>query len=319
MAMKKFARAGALVVLAVSLAAVPGFGQYREYLISGRVVDLAKNPLPGVEISLRDVKTSRGYTLKTDKKGEFKFAGLPHGAYKASFRKAGFAAKEDDWKFEAPQDTMQRVTIPDVVLATEAQVQAVELMKETRAEIQEATEKLRQQDFDGAIALMNKVLEKNPQDANALYFLGLSYAKKKMVPEAIAALTKVTELVPRFPGAYFELGLCYQQQGDATRALENYLKNLELDPANSGAAYNAGLILFGESKIDEAKVLFDKALAQKPDDPDFLEMAGRCLIHQADFPKAIELLEKAKSRLTNPDRAAFLDDLIAKLKEQIKK
>ncbi len=315
----KSLRVGALFVLAGFLAAAPGFGQYREYLISGRVVDIEKNPLPDVEISLRDIKTSRGYKLKTDKKGEFKFAGLPHGVYKALFRKAGYLSKEDDWKFEAPQDTMQKVAIPDVVLATEAQVQAVEMMKETRAEIQAAVEKLRQQDFDGVIGLMKKALEKNPRDANALYFTGLSYAKKNMAPEAIEALTKVTELAPNFPAAYFELGLCWQQQGDKDRALGYYLKNLELDPANSGGAYNAGLILFGQNRIEEAKVQFDKALAQKPDDPDFLEMAGRCLIHQADFPKAVELLEKAKSRVTSPERIAFLDDLIAKLKEQIKK
>lgn len=316
---KPFLRAGILMALAGLLGAAPGFGQFREYLISGRVVDIQKNPLPDVEILLRDVATSRGYKLKTDKKGEFKFAGLPHGVYKAFFRKEGFVSKEDDWKFEAPQDTMQKVAIPDVVLASEAQVQAVQLMQEKRADIQAGMEKLRQQDFDGAIELMKKVLEKDPRDANGLYVIGLGYAKKKMFPEAIEALARVAELVPNFPGAYFELGVCWQQQGDKDKALGFYLKNLELDPANAGGAYNAGLILFGENRIDEARVQFDKALAQRPDDPDFLEMAGRCLIHQADFPKAVELLEKARSRVTDPERIAFLDDLIAKLKEQIRK
>jgi len=95
---------------------------------------------------------------------------------------------------------------------------------------------------------------------------------------------------------------------------------MDLDPANPDIAYNAGLILFGRSAMDEALALFEKALALKPDDPALLEMAGRCYIHRADFPKAIEYLEKAKAGYaTDQERVNFLSDLIAKLKEQIKK
>jgi len=72
-------------------------------------------------------------------------------------------------------------------------------------------------------------------------------------------------------------------------------------------------------RIDEALNLFEKALALKPDDPAFLEMAGRCYINKEDFAKAIEYLEKAKTGYNDPERAKFLDELIATLKTQIKK
>jgi tetratricopeptide (TPR) repeat protein len=48
-------------------------------------------------------------------------------------------------------------------------------------------------------------------------------------------------------------------------------------------------------------------------------MAGRCYTNQGKFEKAIECLEKAKAGYTDQERVKFLDDLIAKLKEQIKK
>jgi tetratricopeptide (TPR) repeat protein len=299
--------------------ALPSSGQYREYYLYGKVLDSQKNPIDGVEITLRDVASNCSYTLMTKKGGEFKFAGLPHGTYRVVFKKEGYAEKADEWKYAAPQDTMQKIEIPPIVLLSQAQAQEQAQVKEMEGVFKEAVEKIKQGDYDGAIAFLKDVLAKNPKDSNAFYLIGMSYARKKMYPEAIEALTQVTQLAPRFPPAYFELGVCYQQQNDLEKALEYYQQNLDLDPTNVEGVYNSGLILFGLNRVDEALVRFEKALSLKPDDPSFLEMAGRCYIHQADFEKAVECLEKARAGYTDQEKVKFLDDLIAKLKEQIKK
>ena len=309
---------GILAVLTALMSAGPAFGQFREYYFYGKVVDTDKKPLADVEIRLRDVETSRGYNVKTNKDGEFKFAGLPHGIYKVTFKKDGFALKEDEWRFAEPQDMIQKVEIPTVTLVAQELVEKTEQLKLNQAEIKAAADKIRDKDYDGAVAQIKAFLEKNPEDANALYFLGISYTRKKMFPEAVLALTRVTELVPNFSPAYFELGVCYQQQGDRDKAVEFYRKNLELDPTKVDSAYNAGLILFGLGRIDEARVQFDKALTLKPDDPEILEMASRCYINAGEFAKAIEYLEKAKTGTSDPDKLKFLSDLIAMLKERIK-
>ena len=298
---------------------LPGSGQYREYYVFGKVLDTQKNPLEGVEITVRDILSNRSYTVKTKKDGEFKFAGLPHATYRVVFKKEGYAAKEDEWKFATPQDTMQKIEIPAVVLLSQAQAQEQAQVKEMEGVFKEVVEKIKQGDYDGALAFLKDVLAKNPKDSNALYLIGMSYARKQMYPEAIEALTQVTQLAPRFPPAYFELGVCYQQQNDLEKALEYYQKNLDLDPTNVEGVYNSGLILFGLNRVDEALARFEMALSLKPDDPAFLEMAGRCYIHRADFEKAVECLEKARAGYTDQEKVKFLDDLIAKLKEQIKK
>ena len=245
-------RAAALATL---LLAAPLFAQYREYYVRGRVVDPQKKPIPGVEIEVRDVETSRTYHMATDKDGVFKLAGLPHGKYAVSFSREGYVAAQDEWKFEAKQERMQKVDVPDVVLVSQSQVQKALSLKEADSAVKEAGERLRTRDFDGSIALLQAALGKNPKDANALFFLGLSYAGKKMYREATDALTQVTELTPDFPGAYFELGVCLRQLGDVEGALASYEKNLELDPANANSAYNAGLILFETNRIEEALAL----------------------------------------------------------------
>jgi tetratricopeptide (TPR) repeat protein len=307
------------LVFAFVLAQLPPlFGQYREYYFYGTVIDTEKMPLADVEITLRDVETSRSYNVKTNKKGEFKLAGLPHGVYSVNFKKEGYAPKEDEWRFTTPQDTMQKVEIPPVTLISEVKLQEAVRMQEMQGAAKEAFEKIRQQDYDGAISMLKDVLAKEPEDANALYLIGLSYSKKRMYPEAVEALAEVVQLVPKFAPAEFELAVSYQNLDEKDKALEHYRKTLELDSNNPDAAYNAGLILFGKNEVDEALTFFEKALGLRPGDPAYLEMAGRCYVNKGDFPKAVEYLEKAKSALTDKDRVEFLDGLIAKLKEQIK-
>jgi tetratricopeptide (TPR) repeat protein len=305
-----------LAVLAFGLTAPSAFGQYREYYFTGKIVDTGNQPLAGVEIHLRDVETSRGYNVKTDRNGEFKFAGLPHGVYKVTFKKEGFAPKQDEWRFAEPQDTMQRVEIPPITLVSQELVAKQEQFKINEANIQAAVDQIRNKDYDGAIIRLTAFLEKNPDDPNALYFLGLGYSRKHQYQEAVSKLSRVAELIPKFPPIFFELGGCYKQLGELDKAVDAYAKNFELDPANANSAYNAGLILFGSGRVAEAQIQFEKALALKPDDPDILEMAGRCYINAGDIAKAIEILEKSKAASTDQEKIKFLDDLISALKKK---
>ena len=226
---------GLIALVAVLVLAVPGLAQYREYYITGNVIDTQKNPVAGAEISLRDVKTSRGYNIKTDKKGEFKFAGLPHGVYAVEIRKEGFALKQDEWRFETPQDTMQRVEIPAITIVSQVQVEEIQKLKEAESGVKEAADLIRNDDADGAIAKLKDLLATNPKEPNSLYLLGIAYAKKSMHAEAQAAFLQVTELAPKFAAAFYHLGVAYQALDQPEKALEAYVRTNELDPANADA------------------------------------------------------------------------------------
>jgi tetratricopeptide (TPR) repeat protein len=311
-------RTGVTAALGMLLLVPPALAQYREYYVRGRVVDEQRNAIVDVDIELLDPATSRTFHMKTDKKGEFKFAGLPHATYQVTFSREGYVTANDEWDFSAKQDRMQRVDVPDVVLASESHVQEVQRLEGAKAGVEEAAEKIGKGDLDGAIAAVERVLEKSPRDPNALYYLGLSYVGKKMYTDAMGPLTRVTELAPEFPGAYLALGDCYRELGDPEKALAAYDKSRELDPANVISAYNAGLILFEQSRIEDALARFESGLASKPDDPELNEMAGRCYVNQAKFDAAVEYLEKARAGTTDPDKLALLADLIDQTKALIR-
>jgi tetratricopeptide (TPR) repeat protein len=324
----------ALAAGLISALTLTASAQYREYNISGRVVDSQKNPLDGVSITLRDQGTSRSLVLKTKKDGSFKYVGLPHGLYQVVFRKEGFAEKTDEWKFQAPQDQMLKVEIPPVVMVSQDVLAEAEKMQKAAADVKAAAEKVKSGDYDGAVTALGPILEKNPKDSNALYILGMAYQKKAQWPEAEAAFLQVRELTPNFPAVHYQLGVCFQQSGEADKALASYARAMELDPANPDSAYNSGLILFSQSRVAEALALFEKALALAPEDPAFLEMAGRCHINLAavrkpdggieidksSFEKALAYLEKAKiGYAADPDKTKFIDELIGLIREQLKK
>ncbi len=307
-----------VTVLATLTLASSAMAQYREYYARGRVLDEQKKPLPDVDITLVDASTSRSFHMKTDQKGEFKFAGLPHAKYEVTFAREGYVAKKDTWKFDTVQERMQKVDVPDVVLVSHAQAAHTQQLKEADAGVKKASEKIRGGDFDGAVALLEPVLAKDPADANALFYVGLARAGKQQYREAVEPLTRVTELQPTFPGAWLELGICYDKLGEAEKALAAYDRTLQLEPANTAALYNSGLLLFDANRVDEALARFEKGIALKPTDPDLLDMAARCYVHQGKFDRAAEHLEKARAATTDPARIAQLDALIAQVKAQIK-
>jgi tetratricopeptide (TPR) repeat protein len=292
--------------------------QGRDYYARGRVLDEQKKPLPDVEVTLVDPSTSRTFHMKTDAKGEFKFAGLPHAKYEVTFAREGYVTAKDTWKFDAVQERMQKVDVPDVALDSQAHAQHTERLKEADAGVKKASEKIRGGDFDGAVALLEPVLAKSPADANALFYLGLARAGKQQYREAVEPLTRVTELQPDFSGAWLELGICHGKLGDVDKALADYDRTLQLDAGNGAALYNSGLLLFDASRIDEALARFEKGIALKPADPDLLDMAARCYVHQGQFARAAEHLEKAKAATTDPARIAQLDALLAQVKAQMK-
>jgi tetratricopeptide (TPR) repeat protein len=281
-------------------------------------VDENQQPIAKVFITLRDVETSRGYKTKTNKKGEFKLAGLPHGIYSVTMEKEGFRTRTDEWRFETPQNRMQKVDLKTIVMASESKIQQMELAKELGEQFQGATEKIREKDFDGAIKILEKMLDKKPDDANALYLKGICYLNKKMFPRAIESFTKVTRLNPSFAGGHFQLGICYQQSSEKENALASYQKALALEPDNLVSLYNAGLILYSTNRVPEAVTYFEKALKIKPGSPEVLEMAGLCYIQLENYAKALEYLDKARTASTDPEKIKSLEELVKELKQQVK-
>ena len=305
-------------VILCSMFVKPCLGQHRHYYIYGKIVDSKNQPIPKVEIALRDISTSRSYSFKTNKKGEFKFVGIHRGIYQVTMKKDGYRTKKDEWKFEIKPDRMQKVNLKTFVMISEERLKEINLEKQLQKDFEIASGKIGKGEFDEALSILKKILKEKPNNENALYFTGICYFKKNMFPEAIEAFSKVISLNPSFPGAYYHLGICYQKQNQLDKSLTFYQKALELDPKNFISLFNGGLVLYKLKRYSEALTYFEKAVELKPADPGILEFIGLCFIQNENYKKAIEYLEKAKSASTNEEKIKSLDELIKGLKDQEK-
>jgi Flp pilus assembly protein TadD len=317
--MRRWAAVTSSVVVAVVLAvaASPARAQDREYYITGKVVDASKQPLAGATIELRETTTRRGFRITSQADGTFKLVGLPHGIYEVTVSKPGYQTRTAEWDLHEPQDRLKKVQFDPFVLLSETQVHQIQRDTKLKAELDEATGLIRKGDFDAALPVLKKMLDEQPNDVNALYLTAICQVQKKELDHAVAGLEKVTQLAPDFAPARVQLGACYEQQGDKDRALASYDAALKLEPDNLVALYNAGVLHYNAGRAAEALPYFEKAVHVKPDDDSSLEMAGYCELQALRYAEALQYLERARALITDPARAATLDEILKDLRPRV--
>jgi tetratricopeptide (TPR) repeat protein len=121
-------------------------------------------------------------------------------------------------------------------------------------------------DYNGAIALYNKVLEKDPNNVKALYSKGkalsvLANYSPTLFNSAIASYDKVLSLDPNNIGALYNRGNAFAKLGNYNSAIASYDKVLSLDPNNSGALYGKANALAKLGNYNAALSLYNKMLS----------------------------------------------------------
>ncbi len=202
------------ILIATLLFTLPAYAQYREYYIYGKVVDTDQQPLAKVNIKLRNLGTSRSYSTKTNKKGQFKLAGLSHGIYEVTMSKEGYETRSDEWRFETHQERMQKVEVKTTTMISASKLKELKRSKKLQGLFNEATEKVRSNDFDGAMKVLETMLAEKADDSNAMYLLGICYFNKGKVREAIVLLIEVVNMALGFTCAHFQLGVSHQVKGN---------------------------------------------------------------------------------------------------------
>ena len=94
-------------------------------------------------------------------------------------------------------------------------------------------------DYEKAIGQYKAVLEKEPENASALFNRGFAYDEKGDFDKAIEDYDLYLEKInPRSAAAYYNRGLVYTHLGQYERAIEGYNKAIELNPEDVSAMLN---------------------------------------------------------------------------------
>ena len=137
------------------------------------------------------------------------------------------------------------------------------------------------QDVEGAIATLSKVLELAPQNALARYNRALVYRRADRLPEALADLERVLATSPRAE-AHYTMGVIYWHQGDLDRAARSLREAIASDPRYADAQDALGSVLRARRDLTGAAVALRRAIALRPDRPAAHNTLGLVLQESGD-------------------------------------
>jgi rhomboid protease GluP len=147
--------------------------------------------------------------------------------------------------------------------------------------------------YDQAIAELQNVLTRSPNDASAQALLGASYLQKKQFDKSEQHLGRALELQPRDPYAEYWLGVLYEttdRHEDARKVLTDLV---EQEPKQAAGLVLLGYTLEKLNRVDEAIAMYSRAAAADPKDEDLQRVWGNALLKSNRPAEALPHLQQA--------------------------
>ncbi len=150
-------------------------------------------------------------------------------------------------------------------------------MKNLAKTLQTADKHYQNKRFTEAEGVYRKILESNPQQAEALYGLGVLALEKGKDRDAENLLKTALEYQPEFAQALFRLGNLRQAQGKLNEAVEYYQQALALQPEAVAVHNCLGGTLQQQGKLEKAVACYNKALEIQPNSVELKANLGNAL------------------------------------------
>ncbi|RPH51427.1 MAG: tetratricopeptide repeat protein [Desulfobacteraceae bacterium] len=168
-----------------------------------------------------------------------------------------------------------------------------------------------------AILFIRDVIEREPDNPEFLFYLGLFHEELEEYKDAEKALLKAISIDQDDSRLYFRLGVVYDKWGKKEKTLEQMKTVIKIDPKNANALNYLGYTYaeMGEN-LEEAEKLITEALKYKPDDGYITDSLGWVYFKKGLYDKALEALNKA-TRLVPEDPVILehLGDVYMKMKD----
>ena len=141
--------------------------------------------------------------------------------------------------------------------------------------------------------ICRRILQIEPDRADAIHLLGLIANQARKPDEAVACYRRVLELKPDFAEAHYNLGNVLRKEGKLEEATACYCRALELKPDLAEALNNLGNTLKDRGKLDEATACYRRALGLKPDSAVTHNNLGATLKNQGRLDEAAACYRRA--------------------------
>ncbi len=148
--------------------------------------------------------------------------------------------------------------------------------------------------LDKAVKLLEKEMRRN-ESTEIMYRLALGHFHLRRWTNAVAALQDVLRRAPDDTDARALLGLVYARMGRSAEAVIEYEETLRRNPHFAGADVDLSLLYFDAQQPDRLVAIFEKVMHQHPPNPFVLALTAKAqLMLGKDVSVANALVERAK-------------------------
>jgi tetratricopeptide (TPR) repeat protein len=186
-----------------------------------------------------------------------------------------------------------------IAACTHVSTGAIRLQEDPQ--IQEGIILQRRRDFVGAEAIYSRLLDRVPEHAAALHYLGLLRFQQDRLQEAQQLLTRSLEQEPHNANAWSDLGMVRIRTDAPEQALDALSRALALAPEHPDALNNMAQAYRKLRRFDQARPLLEKLVALKPDSAQARYALADVQYKSNDVTNAIANFQKAV-RLDPDDR-----------------
>lgn len=157
--------------------------------------------------------------------------------------------------------------------------------------------------YDKAVDLYKRAINKFPNEFNFKKNLGLSFYKGKRYKDALLYLELAKSQKYDDPEILYALGLCYQNQEKVFEAINLYQSVLKINPDNDEIRYSLISALILQTLFNEAKKESEKLIRRNNSEKYFTQYI-KILFFQGKYSDIIE--EIKKRRLNNSENIELL-------------
>ena len=185
----------------------------------------------------------------------------------------------------APPDTSNVVAVSTPALAPAD-------FTDANAALTEGTKLLDTGDADGAVALLNRAVELDPDLADAYFQLGIAYALIE-TRDASVVEEQVTPTPTPTPGQKKQRVATTNSEKAFEKSVAAYKKRIDANGKDDVAYFNLGRAYNKLNEDEDAAKALKEAVELKPDDTGYQTELGAILVKLAQYREAIPPLKKA--------------------------
>jgi Tfp pilus assembly protein PilF len=273
--------------------------------IRGRVLDEQQQPIADVAVQLEFKGETRRPLVrktKTNKKGEFLYAGLPEGLWQITLTKEGYKPGGFQTNLEGgaigemPPYTLQKapqqVAAPAMPAIDTAKAAAEAKNKEVAEGYRKAAEAMEAGNYADAEQLFKDLLAKGPDLPQAHYYLGYLASRRKDPKIAEDEYRKAIALKPDLSDFYIALAELLGEErrpADAYKLLQDTATRF---PEDSKFQFALGVAAFNQGQSAPAEAAFEKATQLDPKaNVEGLYFLGTLALSRGDVKTSVARLE----------------------------